>query len=308
MLYLLILYRKAELYGHGSYSYWNCCCRPLFDLCFARSEDELAFLLEFLVVHERSERFELGPFLLYDRNMIYLLYGQEVERARVKAHELVDSLLKKKPDASFFKLDLENWQEAAFDEYVGGQGLFVQKYIVFFDMLFQNKEVKEYIVDRIKVLKESDNIFIILESTLDKATLTKFEKNSQKVQEFGSNEKVAKKKDEFNMFSMTDALGSRNRGKLWTLYQKAVRSDAVAEEIHGMLFWQIKSMILAEVSKDAKEAGLNPFVYSKAKGYAKNFKQEELKNISSTLVQMYHNAHKGIVNFDNELEKFLLEI
>jgi hypothetical protein len=236
------------------------------------------------------------------------LYGSEIEQARTKAHDLVDSLLKKKPDASFFKLNTETWQEAAFDEYIGGQGLFVNKYIVMFDTLFQNKEIKEYVVDRIKALKESDNIFIILENTLDKVTLTKFEKHSEKVQEFGSNEKPLKKKEEFNMFSMTDAFGARDKKRLWTLYQKAVRNDAVSEEIHGMLFWQVKSMLLAEGSKDAKEAGLNPFVFSKAKGYVRNFKEGELKKISSLLVRMYHNAHRGMVSFDSELEKWILEV
>lgn len=240
--------------------------------------------------------------------MIYLLYGQDVAQARKKAHELVDSLLKKRPDAAFFKLDTENWQEAAFDEYIAGQGLFVQKYIVLLDRLFENKEIKEYVSAKIKDLGESENIFIVLEGIIDAATLKKLEKHGEKIQEFGSNEKELKKKPEFNIFSMTDALGARDKKKLWTLYQKAIRGRAVAEEIHGMIFWQIKSLLLASTTEDAKEAGLNPFVYSKAKGYSRNFKEQELKTISSQLISMYHDAHRGKVSFDGELEKFLLEV
>ena len=246
--------------------------------------------------------------------MIYLFFGQDIDKARQKANTVADSLIKKRPDASLFRLNSDTWQEAAFDEYVGGQGLFVQKYIVFLDRLFENKEIKEYVVGQLKALKESQNIFIVLEGALDKATFTKFEKNAEKVQEFAGEKegdgKGAKKpvSGDFNMFAMTDALGSRNQKRLWTLYQKALRHGAVEEELHGMLFWQIKSMILALSSSGPAESGLNPFVYSKAKGYAKNFSADELKALSSQLVVMYHKAHRGEVDFAAELEKFFLEI
>ena len=242
--------------------------------------------------------------------MIYLFYGQDIEQARRKANGVVESLLKKRPDASFFRLDSDSWQESAFDEYVGGQGLFVQKYIVVLDRLFEKKEIKEYIVERLKVLKASENIFIVLENSLDKATLTKFEKNAEKVQSFGEEKELVSKnkKPAFNMFSVTDALGARNQKRLWTLYQQALRNNVVSEELHGILFWQIKSMLLAVTSKTAKESGLNPFVYDKAKNYAKNFSVPELKKISSQLITMYHQAHRGEVDFDIALEKFFLSI
>lgn len=242
--------------------------------------------------------------------MIYLFYGQDIEQARQKANGVVQTLLKKRPDASLFKLNSDTWQEAAFDEYVGGQGLFVQKYIVILDRLFENKEIKEYVIERLKILKASENIFIIIENSLDKATLGKFEKTAEKIQAFGEGkDAVAKgKKSEFNMFATTDALGARNQKRLWALYQQALRHNVVSEELHGILFWQVKSMLLATLSKDVKESGLNPFVYSKAKNYAKNFTLPELKKISSQLVAMYHQAHRGEVDFDLALEKFFLTI
>lgn len=243
--------------------------------------------------------------------MIYLFYGQDIDQARRKSNGVVDSLLKKRPDAALFRLDSDTWQEAAFDEYVGGQGLFVQKYIVVLDRLFEKKEIKEYVMERLKALKESDNIFIVLENALDKATLAKFEKNAEKVQVFGEGQEGAvknKKSADFNMFAITDALGARNQKRLWTIYQQALRHGVVSEELHGILFWQVKSMLLAAVSKDVKESGLNPFVYGKAKNYAKNFTLPELRKISSQLIAMYHRAHRGEVDFDAELEKFFLSV
>lgn len=239
--------------------------------------------------------------------MLYVLYGTDQDKARAKAHELIDSLLKKRPDASFFKLDTENFKSEQFEEYLAGQGLFVNKYIVFCDRLGENKDIRDYLEDKLKEIKASDNIFIVLEESFLAALKKKIEKNAEKVQEFELPEKKVAKK-EFNMFALTDALGARDRKSLWVLYRQAVDHGSVSEEIHGILFWQVKSLLLAVSSPDAKTAGLNPFVYGKARNYAKNFKTEELKEMSQELVTMYHRAHRGEIDFERTLEKWVLEI
>ena len=40
--------------------------------------------------------------------MFYFLHGEDKDKARKKAHELIDGLTKKRPNASFFKIDSEN--------------------------------------------------------------------------------------------------------------------------------------------------------------------------------------------------------
>lgn len=239
--------------------------------------------------------------------MLYFLYGGDKDKARSKAHGLVETLLKKKPDASFFKLTLENWSEAHFEEYIGGQGLFENKYVVLADGLFENKEVKEFIVKRLKDLKESQNIFIFREGELDKASLTKIEKNAEKVQELVlANE--PRKKEEFNVFSLTDAFGRRDRKNLWILYNQAKNANVEDEQIHGILFWQVKNMLLASKVKSANDAGLSPFVFSKAQGFSKNFSAEELEKKSADLIELYHDARRGIHDFSLSLERFILSI
>ncbi len=238
--------------------------------------------------------------------MIYLLYGADKDKARTKANELVQSLLKKKPDASFFKITSENWNESVLQEYIGSQGLFEQKYIVLLDGLFELKDAKEITLKILKEMKESPHIFIFREGELDKPTLGKFERNAVKVQEFSEKGEAVKKK-EFNLFSMTDALGQRDKKNLWVLYQKAKQAGMEDEQIHGTLFWQVKSMIIAAGSKNAGEAKLNPFVFSKASAYAKNFSEEELIKLSGNLVTLYHDSRRGVHDLDRALEGFILE-
>ncbi|MDP6527979.1 MAG: hypothetical protein QF858_03860 [Candidatus Pacebacteria bacterium] len=236
--------------------------------------------------------------------MIYLLYGEDGDKGREKLHSLVDSLRKKKPDASFTQFDEDTLDKVKIEELIGGQGLFERKLIVALDHVVKAKDVGEDVVRALKEFGESDNIFIFLEGALDKKTINKFEKHSEKTQEF--NLKENKKKDEFSVFSIADALGRRDREKLWSKYREALYKGFSVEEIHGILFWQVKSLIVAAGSTSAAKSGLNPFVFRKAQDFLKNYSKEELRNLSDALVAVSHNSRRGKYNFEAALESLIL--
>lgn len=243
--------------------------------------------------------------------MIYLLYGADTDRARMKLHDLVASLLKKKPDASHLSITDETFDEALLEEYLSSFGLFENKSIIECLTLFRNKTAKEVVLSKIKEIAESPNIFVFLEGELNKTDLAKFEKSAEKVQVFGkphaASAEALRGKD-FKIFALADAFGRRDRKQLWVLLTKAKMKEISAEEIHGILFWQVKAILQALAARDAKSAGLNPYVYQKSTGFAHNFADGELKHISSKLVSMYHDARRGIIDFDAALEKFILEV
>lgn len=238
--------------------------------------------------------------------MLYFLYGSDRNKAREKSQELLLTLTKKKPDAELFRIDAENWNEVRLQELTLGQGLFNSSYIVHVVSLFENKEAKEIFLDHLEEIATSPNVFIMLEEEVDKKTLLAITEVAEKVQCFES--KDGKKKPDFNIFSLTDAFGKRDKKRLWVLYQKAVSFGAVPEEIHGILFWQLKSMLIASTAKTAGEAGVAPFVFSKAKSFLKNYSKEELEHFSSRLVRLYHDSHRGIHDFSIALERFILTI
>ncbi len=237
--------------------------------------------------------------------MLYVFYGTDKDTAREKALTLLFSLQKKKPEAELFRIDAEHWSEQAIDELIGGQGLFSKTYLVFLSYLFENEEAKEAVVKKLSAIGESPNIFVMLEGKLDKATLLAVTESAEKALSF---EKKGEKKEEFNIFSLTDAFGRRDKRKLWILLQKTFATDAVPEEIHGILFWQLKSMLLASGARSAAEAGIAPFVFTKSKNFLKNYSVPELHNLSSVLVGMYHDAHRGLRDFEIALERFVLTI
>ena len=256
-----------------------------------------------------------------EKYMIYLFHGTDKIKARAVAHQAVMAAQKKHAEAEFFKLTSENFTESKLDELIMSQGLFYSGSIVFMDSLFDEAEIGEILLKKIKEISESPNFFVFLEEKLNKKELEKFEKYAQKVEEFKKPERKLNKKEELaargekiDFFEFANTLGERNKKQLWTIYQEALNESVASEEVHSMFFWQVKSMLCALKTKDATEAGLNPFVYSKAKTYARNYGktaeevEEKLRQMSTTLCDMYHEAHRGKIDFAVALERFILSL
>ncbi len=238
--------------------------------------------------------------------MIYLIYGSDTLKARTKARQLADSLIAKKPDVSFSRYSVDNFQAVQLEELISGQGLFVARRIIVLDTLFTNAQYKELVVHNLEALALSQNIFIILEGKILKPELKMFEKYAEKIEEHERLDKSSPK----NMpsFALADALGSRDKKTLWALYAKELAHGAVPEELHGLLFWQIKTMILAATSTSSTEANLKPFVYTKAKNFSRNFSATELQTLSRQMLTIYHDAHRGLGDLGLLLEKMILEL
>lgn len=237
--------------------------------------------------------------------MIYFLHGTDTEKSRKKMHEILQSLLGKRPNSEVFKITVENWSEGQFDELLSSQGLFEQKYVVVLDFVFSNKIAKEYIVDRLEKMKDTEHWFIILDGKVDVGTVRSIEKVSYKTQVF---EKTEKKKDSPQIFNITDKLLSRDKKKLWISYVDLINQGIPAEEIHRVLFWTIKNMIIVSNVDSQKESGLAPFSYTKALSGSRNFKIEELKKMSNDFVGMVHKVRSGEGDMELMLEKWVLQI
>ncbi len=237
--------------------------------------------------------------------MFYFLHGTDTHKAREKLHSLLDLAKKKRPDAEVFKMTSENWSEGQFDELLISQGLFEQKYTVVLDNLFEKKDVKEYVLDRLEGVKDSDQIFLFLEGKVDVASLKKIEKHSEKTQEF---EKAEKNKPTLNVFAIADGLLEKDKKKLWLNYVDLLEKGGVPEEIHGILFWQVKNMILASRATSSNDTGLSPFVYKNALRGSRNYKTEELQKMSSDLVNMTHKVRQGEGEIGVMIETWVLSL
>jgi DNA polymerase III delta subunit len=244
--------------------------------------------------------------------MIYFYYGTDIKSARKKAEITIDSLLSKKKDATLIKINDGELSEEKISELISNQGLFASKNIIYLYKIFENKDNKEILSKNLKRIGESENIFFFVEEKIDKATLSKIEKNG-KAEEFVKKELTKKEKlaqigEKIDFFEFADALGRRDKKGLWTLYQDALKEQVPAEEVHGIFFWQIKSMLFGKICKTPDEANMKPYPFQKAREYARNYKDGELEKIADSFVSMYHEAHRGNTDFYIALEKFILSL
>lgn len=236
--------------------------------------------------------------------MLYLIHGSDRDKTLAKKDELLSVLRGKRPDAEVFILDAETFTIPKLESLYSSQGLFEQKHIVVLDTLLPQKNIKEAVLESLLHLAESSSVFLLLDGALDVKTAAQIEKHAAKTFSFGE-----KKKAEWGNtinFLIADAFGGKDRKNAWVLFQKAMRAGSSAEEVHGTLFWQVKTILLAKKTKSAEEAGLKPFPYGKAVRFAKNFTEGELEEILSRLVDMYHGIRMEGGELEVEMEKFLL--
>ena len=236
--------------------------------------------------------------------MIYFIYGDS-NKIFTKTNDLINSLISKNTDATFTKIESDNFDDFSLDEIIGGQSLFTGKQIIYLKRLFENTQSRDLLLERIKEISQSPNIFIITEEKLNKPIFNKIEKVSEKVQNFES-KRVAAKKDN-NIFDLANALGDRDLKKLWSLYQEKVKTVR-PEEIHGILWWQVKSILSATKSENPKDSGLKPFVFQKAKNFSRKYEKDEIEKLANDLVNMVHSSRRSGIPLDLALEKVILSL
>lgn len=246
--------------------------------------------------------------------MLYVYCGDNKE-ARAKVMATINSLLTKNPDALSLHITSENFKEFSLPELVVAQALFKNEYIVFLDNLLEEGEAKELVLEFIKEIGESTNIFFLLEEKVDTKTLKKLDKHAQKVQKFKMSKTAPqgvhssrsfKYSEKFNTFALADALGEGNKKKLWQLFWAAKHSGVSDEEIQGVFFWMAKIMFLTSRAKGVAESGLRPFVFNKAKRFANKKSEKELLNTFNTLVKLPHKSRRTRTPLVIGLEQFIL--
>jgi hypothetical protein len=235
--------------------------------------------------------------------MLYLFHGQTITEPLKKARRFVDLLVEKKPNIEV--IQPKDFNSRNTEELISTQGLFEKTLVVFLTRYTQENE--DFRKD-LKEFSESENIFILVEENLKKKDSTSFEKLVEKIFECKGKNKTKTEKKRGDIFALTDALGNRDKKKLWVLFSKAKRDNISAEEILGLLFWQIRTMCLANTCSLAKEAGLKDFVFSKAKRFSRNYSEEESLSLASSLLSGYHRARMGGPEMLNFIEKLILDL
>lgn len=236
--------------------------------------------------------------------MLQVIYGKDREKGRARFRAAREALGKKYKEE---RLVLEGEVSDGFlDTIAVSQGLFGDVTLFVFDSVFDKKVEQEILLAHAADLSSSTNYFLVLEPSLEKSIADGLREAGIEIEECAG--KKVDYRPDFNIFSLGDALGQRNKKDLWVLYQEALNNRLSAEEISGTLFWAVKNLALMKNAKPGDDCGLSPFVAKKTRGFASNFSQEEIVKMSRALVMMYHEAHRGGEPMEIALERFILSL
>lgn len=226
---------------------------------------------------------------------VFVNKNSDVNRANLEVK------LKKLKGREVMRFDDSNFSVESLNQYISSEDLFGEEFVVVFDRVLTLSEAEEFFFKNLKELVISNNQFIFLLESFKSEEIKKVERAGGEV--LKDEAKEIKKKEDFNIFSLTEALGNRDKKNLWVLYIKALREGKTPEEINGVLFWQLKSIGIA-----TQNGNLNPFVKTKSLRFSKNFKEGEIKTLARKLVDEYHLSRMKGPPLTERLERFILSI
>ena len=231
--------------------------------------------------------------------MLRLYFGTDRQKVRDAATEFIDANFP--PDGTLTTIDAQSFVPGQIADALGASSLFggAEWYVI--DTPASDADFAEEVKHNLKEMAESTNTFLIMEGALLAPAKKLYAKHAASSEEF-----TAQKSDRFNTFIMADALANKDRRQLWVLLQGAKAEGLAAEEIIGMLWWQLKALRLAEVTSSASEAGMKDFPYNKAKRSLSKFAPDEVMQLSQSLLELYHDGHGGVRDIDLALEEWVL--
>ena len=227
--------------------------------------------------------------------MLYLLSGDDRFSLKNKVNDIIQLLQKKQQNSILVNVENEIDEIA---NIVKTSNLFGEKFIVYVDV--ENGELLEEVVKFKKEIKASDNVFIVFAGINEEAEkeLEKYAKSAEK------KDLIKETKKETKIFGITDFFIQKDKIKTWKKYIDLISSGVRAEEIHGVLFWQLKML---DMSNDTTtQQNIKPFVLKKLK--VSKFSYSEAKDGLVQLIDLWDKSHKKSNTLETDLERFILKV
>lgn len=212
--------------------------------------------------------------------LIVIVGGEGATRAKTRHKYVKSGLEELAPDFSMDELASLAGTPALFG---GARSLFLRNALSGKGEEERSAERAEELLAMAKGLADSPHLFIIEEEKLLAKPLEKLKKAGATIETL----EAPKKKQEFNVFAIGDALARGDRKNLWLLLTKALRSGLAPENIAGVLAWKARTMCASARSSAEKQ---------------------KFEKLSRDLVVMYHESHRGAGDLGLLLERFALTV
>jgi len=229
--------------------------------------------------------------------MLAVFFGSDRRAVRDRAEQLFQTGIEVQV------IDEHSFVPGIITEAAGAASLFGEPLQYLIDTPSSDDVFKEEVEAVLSDMANATHQFVVIEAVLLAAQKKKYAKATSVLEEF-----LAENKEQFNPFLLADALVQKDKKTLWVLLQEAKAVGLREEEIMGTLWWQLKTMRIAAVTKSASEAGMKDFPYNKAKRGLSKFEKGEVEKLSRSLIKCYHDGHKGLVDVSVGLEMWVLSV
>lgn len=233
--------------------------------------------------------------------MLYVYFGNDTDAVRRCAFKTLDSL-GERAHADASRVTADTYAQGILADTAGSTSLFGEPQIVVLDMLSENADAFAEMCGLFEVFAASPHTFIIIEGALPVSI-----QKECKVHAKGC-EEIKKESEKLDVFALCDALIARDKKRLWLLYTTLTQEGVPAEEVIGILLWQLKLLRLAERTGSPEEAGQKTYPYQKAKRALIAFKKGEVDSLSRALLTIYHEGHAGKRGINLALEEWILKV
>lgn len=209
--------------------------------------------------------------------MLYLYTGTDRDKVRTALQKSIESAAKGARSVRITDAHSPDDLRAALQ----GGGMFAEKRVVIFENVLLHEEMGPLLLDTLPILKDSEELFYILEEKIDAATRKRLEKFAEKSERFDA----AKRAEDRTVFALANALKRRDKKALWVGYLNELSKGAAPEMLHGILFWAAKDMLLKSGDAAARQ---------RAAG------------LVSALAELPHEARRKGFDLEYALEHFVL--
>ncbi len=191
-----------------------------------------------------------------------------------------------------FSVSRNDFDPIRIESFYSGASLFFVLSAVIFQNIFEFEETRDFILEKLKSMGESANLFIFLEGKLNKSILDAFKKalsaDQQTAPFINIFELSKERKEKFDNFLVANAFERKDKLNMWIYFRQAIDKGVGMEELIGVLFWKIKDMLLR-------------------KNFSK-FSESELKDSASCLSFLLPEARKKGQDAESVFEQFLLKV
>lgn len=221
--------------------------------------------------------------------MLYLFSGDDSKNKILNYEKFIKSLPVKIGISAteIFYVSRNNFNPMQIESFYSGSSLFSILSVIVFQDIFEYQETRDFVLDKLKQMGESDNYFIFLDGKLNKPILDIFKKVDTRRVQINTFELPKAKLEKFDNFLVANAFANKDKLNTWIYFRQAMDRGVGMEEVVGVLFWKIKDMLL--------------------KNNFSKFSEQQLKTFASRISYLLPEARKKGTDAESAFEQFLLE-